>query len=137
MQEVGRHLHAGNEKVIEFERAERTWALTLQRRQEDYNRWLQNAQNVAGESLSKARTAFRSETINRLTSKLKAQYGADFQSYLLQSAIYDTDRWCAGRETSERNPNERKSVRAFLKKNSHSYNDSDKLVKKHKEHDVR
>lgn len=52
MQEVGRHLHAGNEKVIEFERAERTWTLTLQRRQEDYNRWLQNAQNVAGESLS-------------------------------------------------------------------------------------
>lgn len=56
----------------------------------------------------------RSGGVDCLTGKLKAQYGADFQNYLLQGAIYDTDRWCAGRETPEHNA--RQSVRAFLER---------------------
>ncbi|MBP3645168.1 MAG: MobA/MobL family protein [Clostridia bacterium] len=116
MQEVGKRLYAGEEKVTRLEKEESTYSHALQRRQEDYSRWIQNAQNMDRVSLSKARTTFRSENINHLASKLKAQYGADFQSYILQGAVYDTDRWCAGRENPEHNPNERKSVHVFLER---------------------
>jgi len=118
MQEVGKRLYAGEEKVTRLEREESTYSLALQRRQEEYSRWIQHAQNVDSASLSKARTTFRSENINRLASKLNAQYGTDYKNYILQGAIHNTDRWCAGRETPTRIPDERKSVRAFLERES-------------------
>ena len=130
MQEVGKRLYAGEEKVTRLEKEESTYSHALQRRQEDYSRWIQNAQNVDRVSLSKARTTFRSENINHLASKLKAQYGADHKSYILQGAIHDTDHWCAGRENPEHNPNERKSVHVFLERELLSQTQKEKLHRK-------
>lgn len=137
MQEVGKRLYAGEEKVTRLEREESTYSLALQRRQEDYSRWLQNAQNMDSVSLSKARTTFRSENINRLASKLKTQYGADYKNYTLQGAIYDADRWCAGREAPERNHNEGKFVRTFLEREATNHVHKTNLVKNNRRNEER
>ena len=94
MQEVGKRLYAGGEKVTRLEKEESTYILALQRRQEDYSRWIRAAQNVDAAALSNTCATLRRENMCRLLAKLKSQHGNSFQSYILQGAIYDIDHWC-------------------------------------------
>lgn len=118
MQEVGKRIHAGKEKLDELAQREKQHSLALQRSQEDFRRWMQTVRKENKDAVAEKLASFRNDSADCIANKLKMQYGSEYKGYILQGAIYDTDRWCAGRETPERNPNERKSVRAFLERES-------------------
>jgi len=73
------------------------------------------------DAVSEKLTSFRDDAVDCLARKLKAQYGSEYKSYILQGAIQDTDCWCKAPETPRRNPNERESVREELGKKARTH----------------
>ena len=116
MQEVGRRIHAGKEKLAELAQREKQHSLALQRNQRDFRRWTQTVRKEARDAVSEKLTSVRDDSVDCIARKLKTQYGSEYKSYILQGAIQDTDRWCAAPEVPEHDPNERKSIRAFLER---------------------
>lgn len=115
MQEVGKRIHAGKEKLDELAQREKQHSLALQRSQGDYRRWTQTVRKEDRDAVSEKLASVRDDSVDCLANKLQMQYGSEYKSYILRAAIQDTDRWCNNPEEPERNPNERKSVRALLK----------------------
>ena len=137
MQEVGRRIHAGKEKLDELAQREKHHSLALQRSRGDFSRWMQVVRKEDRDAVSEKLASLRDNSVDCLDRKLKAQYGSEYKSYILQGAIQDTDRWCAVPEVPEHNPNERKSVRDLLKRNTESFRQNVRPKKHAHEQDER
>ena len=137
MQEVGRCIHAGKEKLDELAQREKHHSLALQRSQGDFSRWMQVVRKEDRDAVSEKLASLRDNSVDCLDRKLKARYGSEYKSYILQGAIQDTDRWCAVPEVPEHNPNERKSVRDLLKRNTESFRQNVRPKKHAHEQDER
>lgn len=102
----------------ELEQREKQHSLALQRSRGDFRRWTQTIRKEDRDAVSEKLTSVHDDSVDCIARKLKRQYGSEYKSFILQCAIQDADHWCAVPEVPERDPNERKSVRALLKRKS-------------------
>ena len=92
IQEVGKRIHTGKEKLDELDQREKQYSLALQRGQTDYRRWMQAVHKEDADAVSKRLDFLRNDSLEKLVKKLKSHYGNDFRRYMLDGAVQDVEQ---------------------------------------------
>ena len=137
MQEVGKRIRIGKEKLNELAQMEKQHNLALQRGQTDFRRWMKAVCNEDISTVAEILASLQSRSVEHLANRFGVQYGNDFQYFILQGAIQDTNRSCEENKAIGYNSGKDRSNRTLLKIETDAHRQSPERKKQRSYHEER
>lgn len=137
MQEVGKRIRIGKEKLNELAQMEKQHNLDLQRGQTDFRRWMKAVRNEDISTVVEILASLQCRSVEHLANRFRVQYGNDFQYFILQGAIQDTTRSCEENKEIEYNSDKDRSNRTLLKRETDAHRQKPERKKQRSYHEER